>query len=322
MSSSPDDQTPSTVGPQNPIEPLNRSTTATVTSIAMTVLTFLYLLVTVAICYIAYLSYEGSNRQQEFFERQVVLVGESAKTFKQVQLGFDLYDFHEALNKAEPLYRACPTCEPDYMLSVHLDTAKRLEKTLEDHISAAEYVRLASLGSAVWSFETLEAICEKALRKAQTPLDRHFAMLMLAHAHFTHYGHNDRARLETARRYFSEALALLETAPPTMNSQYFLGAASELWAAHEMFQKNEGDAQQKKTRAMSYWSKLPNHESLGMRLDRLVARAKNGFAPNAPCYFVFPVTTIAPALPPKTLPPDPAPAPSLPVAPSGPKPAI
>ena len=229
-----------------------------------------------------------------------------------------------------------PQCSPVYLIEVPLDKAIGFEPNAAELLTAAEYNRLAVLGSSIWDFQKTEQYANKALAKSKTPLDGFVSHLVLAHNTFRHLNDDpERAKIKDGRYHFGQAVASLQTNIGTDAGQYHSGEGYGIWAMHEAFLKNDKDCKQMRGFADSAWSKLPNGSALLKELDERIKIAGGGVRPEIACLFkseatpesVFivrgpltpSVTSVPASIPPIPTSKPPAHAPTIPIAPPKPK---
>jgi hypothetical protein len=218
--------------------------------------------------------------------KQVDLIGTMKQDLQQLKVfgQRDLFDI--ALDEAESYCLACSSCSPAYMIVVSLDKALRSESDASELLTAAEYNRLAMLGSSVWSFDRAEMYAQKAFQKSDTSLDRFFSNVTLGHIHFRHSRNDpERAKPETARKYFNEAIKSQQADSGTDIGQFRLGQGYALWAMHEAFLHNDVEAEQQRDFAETSWKKLPDAETLVKEMDERIKAAKDGASPDLACLF-------------------------------------
>jgi hypothetical protein len=254
---------------------------------------------------LSYQANQSNARQGDLFEKQVALVDEATTASQELARSAkehaNIYvedlrllreekttrqrsDFRIALSEAEKLCGDCFTCPPDYQIRVHLEEAARLEEGIGEHLTPIDYVKLASVGSAVWDFSTIEQYAQRALKKSKKdPLHEHYAHLMLGHAHFAHFRIDKNADERVARVHFDEAVALLTKAPASESKERLLGEAYALWVAHEAFLKNDERVVKLKALAITHWSGSSSRECLEGQLSRDIEAATKGQRPLAPC---------------------------------------
>jgi hypothetical protein len=201
--------------------------------------------------------------------------------------------FNHALDDAEA-YCTCSSCSPSYLIEIPLDIAVRDEPAARDLLTAAEYNRLAILGSSVWDFKKAEPYGRKALEKSETPLDHFVSHLVLAHLHFRHLEDDPaHATIQEGRIHFKEAVTTLENDKGSEAAQSTIGYGYGLWAAHEAFRNDETESRHKMNLAKSWLSKQSDKQSLIDKLEEATLAAKNGARPEIACLFKPPVQCTA-----------------------------
>ncbi len=200
--------------------------------------------------------------------------------------------FTAALDKAEKYCSSCSSCTPTYLIGIPLDKALLIEPAAATRLTAAEYNRLAVMGSYLWDFQKTEKIANKALKKSQTSLDRYVSEMVLGHIHFRHSNDcPEHANINDARKHFLKALFHLRPAATSKAGKHYRGFMYSLWAKHEAFQGNDSNCQKKKDKAQKLWSKLSNHEVLIKKMNDEIQSAKDGCRPEISCFFMTPSAT-------------------------------
>ena len=188
-------------------------------------------------------------------------------------------EFDNALDEAEKHY-SDGSCAPAYLIEVPLDKATSNEPVAAERLTAAEYNRLAMLGSFIWDFERTESYTNKAKLKSATATDRFFSYMVLAHIHFRHMLDDpEHASLKEARRYFRLAIGSLQESTAGDAAQFQLGQGYGLWASHEAFLKNADESRQLGAFAEASWGKLAARSSFIRDLDDRLSIARNGTMP-------------------------------------------
>lgn len=225
---------------------------------------------------VTYWQYRVADKQYQVSKLQMEL--EQTKHVWEAKEAFD-----KALADAAEYVQVCPNCVPHYLIRIPLDKAAQQEHAAREKLIAADYVRLAYLGSSVWSFQTTSDYCNKALGRASSPFDRFFAYLVLGHVHFVHHAANRQASLQMARKHISDAVLILQKEDGTEGVFYSLGYAYALLAEHEAYLKHEKESDQAKSFARDWWAKMHDSARLTEKLDAAIAAAKDGTQPELGC---------------------------------------
>ena len=196
-------------------------------------------------------------------------------------------EFDNALDEAEKYCPdCCNSCAPDYLIEVSLDKALRAEPVATPLLTAAEYNRLAELGSSVWDFQKSESYVKKALTKSEAPSDLYLSYLVLGHINFKHLNDDsEHAKLNVGRDNFRKAIASIQAATASDLGKVHHGEGYSLWAAHEAVLHNYDNAEQMMEVAWATWSRLPNRDILETAAYDRTQRAASGSMPEVACLF-------------------------------------
>ncbi len=90
----------------------------------------------------AELAEERAEREEKLFQEQVQFFETQATVLKQQELRLARGEILYLLRQAEEKCGGCWNCEPDYSIRIPLDYALRLEGTIGEDLTAAEYIKL------------------------------------------------------------------------------------------------------------------------------------------------------------------------------------
>ncbi|MGD0899573.1 MAG: tetratricopeptide repeat protein [Thermoguttaceae bacterium] len=226
------------------------------------------------------------------------LIGQTTELIKQTKELVERETIHEArddfdkvLDEADRYCEGCSQCSPSYAINIPLDKAVRREQEVTPFLTAAEYNRLAMLGSAVWEFGMAEKYVRKAMdKKDKTPVDVFVSHLVLGHLNFVHLKDDpEHATLKDAKDHFTQAIAAL---PPNSGSdaiRTYVGRGYGIWAAHEAVLKHSEESDRLAKLAKASWSGLSDAHTFEVELSALLASASAGVMPQIACLFKSPV---------------------------------
>ena len=194
--------------------------------------------------------------------------------------------FNKALDEADGFCSDCPMCALPFGIFAPLDKAVMREAELSEILTAAEYNRLAILGSSAWEFEKTNGFAAKALAKSITPIDQFMFNLVLGHLRFLNYKNdNDAANLRKGRDYFQSSIKALDDRHGTDAFRFYLGKAQALWATHERVVKNTDESHRHYILAKAHWEGLPGYENFARQLDVQLSDADSGHMLTIACLF-------------------------------------
>ncbi len=225
-------------------------------------------------------------------------------------------DFDMALDEADR-YCQGPRCSPTYAIFIPLDKAVRREQEAAQFLTAAEYNRLALVGSTVWDFGISEQYVKKALdKKDKTPVDIFVSHLVLGHLNFVFLKADpDHANLKAARAHFDQAIKALPEHSGVDAIRAYVALGFEFWAAHEAFLKNNEESKQLAKMAVASRSGLSDPDDFERQLNATLDSANRGVMPQIGCLFKPPtacgctgpckpiLAPAAPAAPAESVPP-------------------
>jgi hypothetical protein len=243
--------------------------------------------------------------------QQVTVLAAAADALRQVTTQKARDDFNDALDSADNY--CCSTCAPgsapNYLIVIPLDRAVQAEKKAEPILTAAEYNRLAMLGSSVWELSKTEHYLTKAASKSPSAIDQFHSHLVLGHVYYSHLQKGaELSKAQRARQQFDLAVAALLNVQPTNDEIMRLtGEAYAVRSSHERFLGYDVESSDALQKAKAHWSKLPDTATLTTDWIGRIAQAGAGIRPQVSCLFKSPVRST-----PITLLP---PVPEIPVAP-------
>ncbi len=208
-------------------------------------------------------------------------------------------DFDKLLDEADQYCVACPQCSPTYPIIIPLEKASRREEEVAAVLTAAEYNRLAMLGSSVWDVEKTKSYVTKAMDKERATrgtakekeggtgveVDDFVSHLVLGHLYFVHLKDDEPANLKRAEENFREAIKALPVNSGNDAIRAYIGQGYAIWSAHEAFLKRNDESSQLADWAIASWKGLSDHELFEKELDERRKAAADGVMPQIACLF-------------------------------------
>jgi hypothetical protein len=161
--------------------------------------------------------------------------------------------FNKALDAVEANRESCSEHVPTFSVHIPLDQAIKAEEVAGPLLTAAEYNRLAVLGSSELDSWKVEEYARKAEKKSQTKADHFASQLVIAHLHFCNINKDaELDKIQAVRQEFGTAIAILLPEEHISANKVRIGQAFALLAAHEKYMDKMTNSDEAWKKALAY----------------------------------------------------------------------